>query len=128
MKNPAEWKYVEYLLGPETIAKPTLKEEYPSGWTPPNPERAKDLPYFVGRTRNYMLPVYLEIGYRGQRRQTRIKAIEGDIWQLEAELHKMIEKRAEKKVYSRINEMTRQIVFKGDYVRLVDKWLYQKGF
>lgn len=75
-----------------------------------------------------MLPVYLEITYRGMRRVTRIKDIEGDIWKLEKDLHKLIEKRVKKTIFSRINEMNRQIVFKGDYVTLVQKYLLEKGF
>lgn len=128
VQNPPEWKYVQYLVGTELIAKPTMKAEYPSGWTPPNPDRYKDLPYFVGRTRNFMMPVYLTITFRGQRRVSRIKLIEGDIWKLEADLNKMIEKRVNKRIFSQINEMTRQIVFKGDYVTLIQKYLLQKGF
>lgn len=114
-------------MGPETIGKPTVKAEYPSGWTPPNPALYKDLPYFVGRTRNFMVPVYLEITYRGQRRVTKVRQIEGDIWKLEDELKKLIEKRVQRRIHSRINEMTRQIVFKGDYVTLIQKHLLRKG-
>lgn len=62
------------------------------------------------------------------RRVTRIKDIEGDIWKLEKDLHKLIEKRVKKTIFSRINEMNRQIVFKGDYVTLVQKYLLEKGF
>lgn len=116
------------MLGKDTIQKPTAKAEYPSGWTPPDPTRYKNLPYFIERTRNFMLPVYLGITFRGNRRVTKIKFIEGDIWKLEADLHKLIEGRAKRRVYSRINEMNRQIVFKGDYVTLVQKHLHAQGF
>lgn len=126
--NPPEWKFVEHLLGKETIPKPLVKEEYPSGWSPPDPARYKDIPYFIERTKNFMLPVYLSITFRGQRRLTKLKNIEGDIWKMEADLHQLIEKRAGRRVYSRINEMNRQIVFKGDYVTLVQKYLLDKGF
>ncbi|CRK97650.1 CLUMA_CG011035, isoform A [Clunio marinus] len=126
-KNPPEWKYVERLLGYQVIPKPTVKSEYPSGWTAPNPELYKDLPYFIERTKNYMLPVYLHITFRGQRRTTLIKNIEGDIWQLEQELNKVISKRVQKRIFSRINEMSRQIVFKGDYVTLIQKYLADRG-
>jgi large subunit ribosomal protein L49 len=125
--NPPEWKYVEQLIGNTTIPKPTVKSEYPSGWAPPDPSRYNKLPYFVGRTRNFMMPVYLAITFRGQRRVTRVKFIEGDIWKLEAELHELIEKRTGKTVYSQINEMNRQIQFKGDYVTLIEKYLFDKG-
>lgn len=74
-----------------------------------------------------MLPVYLVIRFRGQRRVTKIKNIEGNIWRLEQELHQLIEDRVGKRIYSRINEMNRQIVFKGDYVTLVQKYLLDRG-
>lgn len=77
---------------------------------------------------NFMLPVYLETKFRGLRRITRIRGIEGDIWKLEADLHQLIESRAQKKIYSRINEMNRQIVFKGDFATLVQKHLLAQGF
>lgn len=127
VQNPPEWKYVEHLLGPTTIPIPTVKAEYPSGWCPPDPARYKDLPYYVARSRNFMYPVYLVITFRGQRRCTVVRQIEGDIWKLEAELHKMIEKRVGKKIYSQVNEMNRKIVFKGDYVTLVTKFFREQG-
>jgi len=126
--NPPEWKYVEYLLGKKTVPIPKVKQEYPSGWTPPDPAKYKNFPYFIERTRNYMLPVYLNTKFRGLRRITKITGIEGDIWKLEADLHQLIEKRAKKKIYSRINEMNRQIVFRGDFVTLVKKHLIAQGF
>lgn len=127
IRNPPEWKYVEQLLGYNTIPKPLVKTEYPSGWTPPDPARYEKLPYFIERTKNYMLPVYLAISYRGMRRVTIVKFIEGNIWQLEQELNELIARRAEKRCFSQINEMNRQIRFKGDYKTLVEKYLLSKG-
>ena len=44
-------------------------------------ERQPNLPFFVGRTKNHMVPVYLDLeAIRGQRKITMIKHIEGDIW------------------------------------------------
>jgi large subunit ribosomal protein L49 len=126
--NPPEWKYVEDLLGKKLVPLPETKKEYPSGWQPPNPEKYKSLPYFVKRTRNYMLPVFLNITFRGDRRRTFIKNIEGDIWQLEQDLHKIIRDRiGNNPVYSQINEMNRSITIKGDYVTLVQKHFYRQG-
>lgn len=127
IQNPPEWKYVEDLLGKPTIPLPLVKPEYPSGWTPPNPEKYKDLPYFVARSKNFMVPVYLQIKYNGLSRRSILKNIEGDIWQLDKELHELIEKKAKKRVFSRVNEMNRQIMFKGDYVTLIQKYLISKG-
>lgn len=126
-QNPPEWKYVEELLGYQTIPKPTSKSEYPSGWCPPDPSKNKNLPYFIARTRNFMVPAYLHVGFRGYRRTTQVKHIEGDIWKLEQDLRNLIQGRTKKPCYSRINEMNRTIVFKGDYVTLIQKYLYTLG-
>lgn len=127
VQNPPEWKYVEELLGASTIPKPKVKASYPSGWSPPDLEKVKKLPYFVTRTKNFMLPVYLEITYRGTRRCSILKNIEGDIWKLEEELSELIERKSNKPCYSRVNEMNRQIKFKGDFVTLIQKYLASKG-
>lgn len=128
IQNPPEWKYVEELLGHKTIPIPTVKPEYPSGWVPPNPKLYNQLPYFIARTKNFMVPVYMDVTFRGQRRTTKVRYIEGDIWKLEEDLRRLIEKRTNKPCYSRINEMNRTIVFKGDFVTLIEKYLVQLGF
>lgn len=74
-----------------------------------------------------MVPVFLEITFKGHRRMSIVKHIEGDIWALEEELHRLIETRAGKRIFSRVNEMNRTIVFKGDYVTLIQKYLMSKG-
>lgn len=75
-----------------------------------------------------MIPVYLKITYRGQRHVTQLKHIHGDIWKLENELHQMIEKNIGKKIVTRINEMSGQIWFKGDYVTMIGNYLMNKGY
>lgn len=126
--NPPEWKYVEQLLSKKLIPEPTPKVEYPSGWKPQDPEKYKELPYFVSRTRNHMMPVYLKIGHRGLRRRTYIRNIEGDIWQAEKDFVQVIQKRiGQCPVYTQINEMNRQIIIRGDYVTLIQKYLYSRG-
>lgn len=129
IENPPEWKYVEHLLGKKLIPEPTAnKNEYPSGWQPQNPEKYKELPYFVKRTKNHMLPIYLRIGFRGNRRLTTIRNIEGDIWQLEKDCINVIQQRIRNNpVYTQINEMNRSIKIKGDYVTLIQKYFYNKG-
>ncbi|KAG5680262.1 hypothetical protein PVAND_009781 [Polypedilum vanderplanki] len=128
IENPPEWKYVEHLLGSKLIPQPETKSEYPSGWQPQNPEKYKELPYFIKRTRNFMLPVYLDVTFRGTRRKTFIKNIEGDIWKLEQDLIDVIKQRiGNNPVYSQINEMNRSITIKGDYVTLIQKYLYSIG-
>lgn len=127
IKNPPEWKYIEHLIGKSQIPVPLVKSEYPSGWTPPNPALNKDLPYAVHRTKNFMVPVYLEITFRGTRRISFLKNIEGDIWKLNQELVELIERKGGKRAFSRVNEMNRTIKFKGDYVTLIQKYLLSKG-
>ncbi|CAO1408783.1 unnamed protein product [Diamesa serratosioi] len=127
VQNAPEWKYVEQLLGERVIPQPIKKSEYPSGWTLPNPELFKSLPYYVERTKNFMLPVYMDITFRGQRRITIVRKIEGDIWKLEEELKQMIGDKVKKPIFTQVNEMNRQISFKGDYVSLVQEFLISKG-
>lgn len=126
VRNPAEWKHVEAILAPALVPKPLVREEYPSGWRPQTPE-ASTLQYFVPRTKNHMIPVYLCTYFRGQRRLTKLRRIQGDIWLLEQELHKTIEKRIGKEIVTRVNEMTGQIWFKGDYVNIIKDFLMAKG-
>lgn len=125
VKNAPEWKYVERLLAPRVVPKPVAQSEYPSGWKPPQPK--PDLKYFVARTKNHMLPVYLHRSFRGQRIITAIRRIDGDIWQLEAELRYLIEKRLNKQIVTRVNEMNGQIELKGDFVTIVEEYLLEKG-
>lgn len=126
VKNPIEWKFVENLLPNLIIPEPKEKSEYPSGWKPQNFNPKSE--YFIGRTRNHMMPVYLFINHRGMRRLTKIRRIQGDIWKLESELKIVIEKQFGKKIISRVNEMSGQIAFKGDFVGIVNKYLTEKGF
>lgn len=126
-KNPPEWKFVQDLLPPSTIPKPILKEDYPSGWTPPRQE-ATEHPYFIERNKNFMIPVYLHKKFRGQRQITQLRKVEGDIWKLEDDLRQKIEKVIQKPVASRINEMSRVIQFHGDHVEIVRDFLIKKGF
>ncbi|EAA08128.5 probable 39S ribosomal protein L49, mitochondrial [Anopheles arabiensis] len=125
VRNPPEWKYVERLLAPRTVPKPTAKDAYPSGWKPANPQPG--LKYVVQRTKNHMLPVYLRRSFRGQRRITAVRHVEGDIWLLEAELRYHIERQLNRPIITRVNEMSGQIELKGDHVAFVEKFLLEKG-
>ncbi|XP_031849251.1 mitochondrial ribosomal protein L49 [Nomia melanderi] len=127
-RDPEEWKYVKRLLKPKLIPEPKFENKsYPSGWKPPT-SKPGDHPYYVQRTKNYMLPVYLEISFRGLRRITTIKKIQGDIWTLEAELKQYLETATNKIIGIRINELTGEIKLRGDYVSLVKEWMHSKGF
>lgn len=75
-----------------------------------------------------MQPVYLEIFHRGLRRATTVRKIQGDIWTLESELKEYIEKRVNKPIGIRTNELLGEIKFRGDYVNLVKAWMDERGF
>ncbi|XP_046401067.1 probable 39S ribosomal protein L49, mitochondrial isoform X2 [Ischnura elegans] len=126
-KCPKEWKLVERLIPPKVVPDPTVKPQYPSGWQPPK-ESSAQLPYFVERSKNHMPGVYLVRQVRGQRVRTKIRKVSGDIWALERDLKEYLEEKHQKEVISQINEVTRCIWFKGDYVNDVIRWMTQKGF
>lgn len=87
-----------------------------------------DYPYFVRRTKSHMIPVYLERTHRGQRRITKIRMIEGDIWAFTDELKAYLEKENNMRLIFQINEFAQFVKIKTDVVTLVRKWLYDKGF
>ncbi|XP_075156191.1 mitochondrial ribosomal protein L49 [Haematobia irritans] len=131
IKNPPEWKYVERLLPKPVVPKVVAKAEYPSGWKPPSIGLADigKLEYYVARSRNHMIPVYLETTFRGQRRVTVVKHVQGNIWQLEKELRNLVEKaRNGRKCATRVNEMSGQVRVHGDYVDIVREYLKTKGY
>lgn len=125
--DSSEWKYVERILPKKTVPLPEPKEQYSSGWVPQKPEALKQ-PYFIKRSKNHMLPVYLDIDYRGTRRRTFVKHITGDIWKLHNELLEYIEYYMAKRERSRVNEFNGQIIINGDYVNLLKDYLVKKGF
>uniref|UniRef100_A0A023FPS3 Large ribosomal subunit protein mL49 n=1 Tax=Amblyomma cajennense TaxID=34607 RepID=A0A023FPS3_AMBCJ len=125
---PGRWHYVEYLLPMKTVPEPPKHEgRAPSGWKPPAPE-PPPLPYFVPRTRNHMLPVYLKKEIRGPRFITHVKHIEGDLWAFHNELKEYLESLAGKEVLSQVHELGSYVGYRGAYVEEVKEWLYSKGF
>lgn len=88
-----------------------------------------DYPYFIQRTRNHMLPVYLVITHRGARKITVVKKIQGDIWALERDLKTHVENDAPRHILpTQIHEFTGKIKIKGDYVSRIKEWMDMKGF
>lgn len=131
LKSPPEWKYVERLLGERIIAPAPVGDKYlPSGWKPQKDvtELKERYPYFVNRSRNHQIPVYLLATFRGQRKITKLKRIEGDIWALEKDLKNMLEKTLKKRVETRVNEVSGQIDFKGIHVDMITNHLLEQGF
>ncbi|CAH0625242.1 unnamed protein product [Chrysodeixis includens] len=127
VKKPAEWAFVKRLLPLETIPAVTPKETYPSGWIPPK-EEATSLPYFIARTKNHEVPIYLDITYRGMRKITKIRKIEGDIWMLNDEIKSYLKQKNGRYVETRVHEIGRFIEAKGDHVHDLMQWAYSKGF
>ncbi|XP_053998532.1 probable 39S ribosomal protein L49, mitochondrial [Hylaeus anthracinus] len=126
--DPREWEYVTRLLPPTVVPVPPLEEKVlPSGWKPPT-VKPGTYPYHIQRSKNYMQSVYLSITFRGMRRQTIIRRIEGDIWQLESELRDYLTKETGRLLGVRINELVGEIRFRGDFVSLVKRWMDSKGF
>ena len=82
IESKEEFKHVLKLLPLEIVPEPPEHASYPtpSGWQPPNYEKAKRLPYAVLRTRFQNFPIYLEEREGGSRKLVRIKNIQGDIW------------------------------------------------
>ncbi|XP_023014230.1 mitochondrial ribosomal protein L49 [Leptinotarsa decemlineata] len=126
-KDPHDWQYVQRALPVHIVPEPLKKEVYPSGWKPQG-EEMKSKPYFVERTRNHMIPVYLKLGQRGIRKHTIIKNIQGNIFQLENDLLKFLHKDTFKPVRSHVNEFAGFIRMNGDYVNAVKYWLEQHQF
>lgn len=130
-ENPPEWHHVEALLFKKLVPVPAPKEEYPSGWKPPSPSsESTENPYFVERSRNHMLPVYLQIKQRGVFRYTHVKKVFGDLAKFEEDLQKFLTKRykSKSKVATRRDEINCTVEVKGDYVIGCREFLSQKGF
>uniref|UniRef100_A0A1B6MUQ5 Large ribosomal subunit protein mL49 n=1 Tax=Graphocephala atropunctata TaxID=36148 RepID=A0A1B6MUQ5_9HEMI len=126
--NPEEWKYVERLLPIKWIPDPEPKESYPSGWRPQKADPEK-IAYFVERTKNHMLPVYLHTADRGRQKHTKIRRIEGDIWRLSEELVRYIKPQMGfSSVGVKVEELRRTITLRGDFVDYSKTFLVDKGF
>lgn len=106
------------------------EEFMPSGWRPQKSvaELRDKYAYFVNRTKNHQMPVYLMSTFRGQRKVTKLRRVEGDIWALEKDLKTFLEKALKKRVETRVNEVSGQIDFKGIHVDMISEYLMEKGF
>ncbi|ALC48507.1 mRpL49 [Drosophila busckii] len=128
LHNPPEWKYVERLLPPTLVPAPVAKPAYPSGWQPATADGTAE-GYLVARTKNHMVPVYLQTRFRGERRITVVRRIQGNIWALEQELREVVQRARNGKICAtRVNELSGQIHIHGDYVDILREHLKSKGF
>lgn len=126
-KDPIDWKYVERTLPPLIVPEPTKKDFYPSGWKPQT-EDVRDKPYFIERTKNHMLPVYLKLAQRGIKRHTYVRKVQGDIFLLDKELREFLQKESFQPVRSQAHEFAGYIRIKGDFVNACKYWLEKKGY
>lgn len=126
VKDPKIWKYVQDVLPQKVVPPLTPKSEYPTTWQPPKHSEI-NVDYFVSRTKNHMIPVYLEQSHRGLRRITVIRKIQGNLWSLEKEIAELV-KKSGKRYASRINEMSGILYVHGDHVVNIRNFLMEKGF
>lgn len=125
--DPIDWKYVERILPPLVIPQPTEKDSYPSGWKPQG-KNLNHRPYFVKRTKNHMLPVYLRLAQQGIRRHTLIKKIQGDVFLLEKELKEFLQTESVKPIRSQVHEFAGYIRINGDFVNACKYWLEKRDY
>lgn len=87
------------------------------------------MPYVVERTRNHMLPVYLNIQGRGERKRTIIKNIHGDIGLLAKDIETFLRQvNSNKEIGIQINEMAGKIKVQGDHVNNIKLWLFKRNY
>nr|CAH7713188.1 unnamed protein product [Callosobruchus chinensis] len=126
-KDPIDWSYVERALPPVVVPDPVKKGKYPSGWKP-QAENLTHMPYFIERTKNHMIPVYLQRDRRNAKKTTYIRRIQGDIFKLHKELLEFLQKETMYPIRSQVNEFAGIIQIAGDYVNAVKYWLEQRKF
>jgi len=126
--SPEEWEFVERLLPSTIIPPPPNTKNLPSGWKPQT-AKFNDYPYFVHRTRNHMLPVYLKVSKRGMRRITQINNVDGNIWALEEAIKKYLKStfQRDKIIATKVHEVCGHLSIHGDHVSKVSNWLLKKG-
>eukprot|EP00731_Ephydatia_muelleri_P027460 Em0019g333a len=101
-----------------------------SGWTPVTIEAAEPgskeaLPFRIIRSKFSNLPVYLDYRNGGTRILTKIRRIDGDVMAMERMLRKII---GDKKLMTRVDELTGSITLHGNYRDSVNEWLRSLGF
>ena len=133
--TPELWDFVERLARIKMAPLPQRRKAgepvkpLPSGFVPP-PETPPDLPYFIARTRNHLVPVYYNLHKDPVNCYTIIRKVSGDIWKLEEDLRTHLESLNEKrqKILSSVHETDECVLFRGRYVHQVVDWLHEKGF
>jgi len=126
-QDPIDWEYVKRVLPATVVPEPLKKDKYPSGWKP-QAENLDDGPYFIERTRNHLIPCYLNVSHQKTRKTTVLKKIKGDIWLLEKEIKEFLTPQFFQPIRSQVNEFAGFIRINGDYVNAVKYFLEEKGY
>ncbi|CAH1968329.1 unnamed protein product [Acanthoscelides obtectus] len=126
-KDPVDWSFVERALPPTVVPEPVKKDKYPSGWRP-QADNLKDRHYFIERTKNHMIPVYLELERRNTKKTTVIRKIQGDVFKLEKDLLAFLQKESFYPIRSQVNEFAGIIKIGGDFVNAVKYFLEKRQF
>jgi len=132
-KDPAEWAYVDRLVPSGRVIKTDFDygKEYPSGYVPPNPAVRQDESgheYYVGRTRNGMMPVYTRYDRITDAVTTDVKKCEGNMYRLKEELDAYLFEKYEQSFPSQVAELYGRIAYRGDFEQEFKEFLVQKGF
>lgn len=131
--TPELWEYVERLARIKVTTGPVRRkanepiERLPSGIVPP-PESPPDLPYFIPRTRNFLLPVYYRLDSDPENCYTYILNISGDLWKFEEDLRTHLENTKNLRILTSVHEPDERVLFRGRHLHEVVEWLYEKGF
>ena len=131
-KDPKEWAFVERLMPIRSVVKTDFEyKEYPSGFVPPNPEIREgksELSYWVGRSRNCMLPVYVKRLPEEDMVYTQVDKCEGDMYHLRDDMQQFLVDRYEQEFPSQVAELYGRIKFLGDFEQEFKEFLLNKGF
>lgn len=133
--TPELWSYVERLAfireaprpKPRKLGEPIVP--LPSGYVP-QADQPPDLPYFVPRTRNHLLPVYYHLDNDPDECFTLIKNVTGDLWKLQEDLRIHLEQLNESRrtILTSVREADESVAFRGRHLHQVVSWLQEKGF
>ena len=90
----------------------------------------KKYSYEVRRTKYHNFPIYLETWHVGTAFMSIVKNIEGDIWQLEADLREYLESRYNNDdlpILTSVCEITRSIRVRGKFLEEMADFLQARG-
>ncbi len=138
-QNPEEWKFVERLLPKKLVPQIPNRDRYPSGFQPQKltaEEALEKHGYFVGRTKNHMLPVYMRTVFVPERAGhvdsnrmflTTIKKADGNLYKLRKDIDSFLMDRYRREFIGQVAELTQSVTFRGDLEDEVKEFLLQKG-